>query len=77
MRLSMPPAGTHWAPSCAPASKAVQKPRKGPKENGKKIRSDASTRAPRYTAFQHSRAHCQLSLVSSQRNDCPVVDEVW
>ena len=63
--------------SGSPASNAAQKPRNGPNENGKKMRSPASTRAPRYTAFQHSSSHCQLSLVSIQRSGRPVVDEVW
>ncbi len=73
----MPPAGMHCAPIWQPASNAVQNPRNGPKENGKKIRSPASTFAASYTAFQHSSIHCQLSLVSSQRNGLPVVDDVW
>ena len=75
--LDMPPPGTQWAPICEPASKATQKPRKGPKEKGKKMRSPGPTPAARYTAFQHSTSHCQLSFVSSQRSGWPVVEEVW
>src|SRR4030095_7211585 len=75
--LDMPPPGTQCSPSCGPASNPAQKPRNGPNENGKKTRSAGLTRAPRYTVFQHSSNHCQLSLVSIQRNGRPVDDDVW
>ena len=43
----MPPAGIACAPSWVAASNAVQNPRNGPNENGKKMRSRAPTPAPR------------------------------
>lgn len=75
--LDMPPPGTTCSPSWAPASNPAQNPRNGPNENGKKARSPAVTPAARYTAFQHSSIHCQLSAVSIQRSGDPVVEEVW
>ena len=45
--LDIPPPGTHRAPSWHPASNAVQNPRNGPNENGKKIRSAGPTWAAR------------------------------
>ena len=48
-------------PRRAAASKAVQKPRKGPKENAKNNRSRAETPAARKTRSQLSSIHCQLS----------------
>lgn len=77
VREPSPPPGTHKAPSREPASNAVQKPRKGPNENGKNTRSPAPTWAARNTSYQHSSIHAQLSLVSSTRSGSPVVDEVW
>ena len=45
--LVMPPAGIACAPICVAASNPVQKPRNGPKENGKKMRSRPVTPAAR------------------------------
>ena len=76
-RLDMPPPGTHCAPMRDPASNASQKPRNGPNENGKKMRSPGPTCAARKTVFQQSSNHCQFRSVSHQRKGLPLVDDVW
>ena len=69
--------GTLSAPIWWAASNASQKPRNGPNEKGKKMRSPGPTRAAWYTVFQQSTSHCQLSVVSSQRSGNPEVEDVW
>ena len=70
--LPMPPPGTQSAPSLAAASKASQKPMKGPKENAKYTRSPAPIPAARKTSTQLSTIQSQLSGVSSQGRGRPL-----
>ena len=58
------------------ASNAVQKPRKGPNENGKNNRSAGVTPAMRNIVAQQSSSRDQLSGVSSQRSGRPAVPDV-
>src|SRR5205823_14884358 len=69
--LLMPPPGRHMQPCRKPASNAVQKPRKGPNENAKKMRFSGPTPDARSTSTQLSTIHPQLSGVSSQRSGVP------
>ncbi len=69
----MPPPLRHCTPSWVAASNAAQKPRKGPNENAKKIRSPRATPAARKIRFQLSSIHCQLAAVSGHASGSAVV----
>src|SRR4051812_14337352 len=77
--VDMPPQGITIAPIRVAASKPVQKPRKGPKEKGKAMRSDFVIPIIERKNRPHvSSIHPQPRSVSSQRSGCPVVvPEVW
>jgi hypothetical protein len=64
-------------PMRSPASNAVQKPRKGPKEKAKNARIPGFTPANSNPRTQFSKSHDQLSAVSHTAIGRPVVPLVW
>jgi hypothetical protein len=75
--LLIPPPGIARQPIRVAASKAVQKPRNGPKEKAKNRRSPGRTPAAWNTWSQFPSIQSQLAAVSSQRRGVPVVALVW
>ena len=73
----IPPPDTESTPRRWAASKANQKPRNGPKLNGKNARSLEPTPACLNTSTQPSVMADQLSGVSNHRMGAPWVPLVW